>query len=205
MDLQESDGEVTMMKWMVCLGAIALTVFAVPVSADFRLSDIGTPVEGNSWTQRFSITDTGDDGDTFDYMAVTILATGGSTTGFEDPAIATIDPVSPFTESLVTTPTTIDGIGENIGTLVFDLHFDGDAAGSSALLHIALFDKEYFGPDDWSWSTGVDVKAKWTGTQWLLGVGDSGDFNPIAVPVPAGVMLGMLGLSAAGWRLRKVR
>ena len=71
----------------------------------------------------------------------------------------------------------------------------GVAPGSTQLLSVLTPGLDY------GTVTGIGFQLQWDRSLNNLRLGD--DYNTSVVPVPAGVILGMLGLGVAGWRLRR--
>lgn len=194
-----------MIRRTIVVIAIAWAAFAMPAAADLYLfDDPSGPQAGNSWSQRFTITDTGTDSsgstDTFDELVITHIAG----TPFEAPGIDNFSPPSPFASVTYNDALqVIQAAGTDVGTLAFDLHFTGDAPTSQVWFQLSVFDVVYVAGVP-SRQPGLGLMGYWNGVDWYLGIGDSGQFSPLNVPVPAAVLLGMLGMAAAGWRLRRM-
>jgi len=159
---------------------------AVPAFAD--LTPIDAPMEGGSWSQGFNETGVGSfdlvavqmvsPGDSFEHWTHSSFSTGGWSTVYENPSALPI--LATATGPGVTSLTWyIKFAGPSSNPLVFDfVAFRGDVRLESA-------------------------HASWSGSGWTI---TGGSWNPTRaelVPVPAAVLLGMLGLSLAGVKLRK--
>jgi len=155
---------------------------AVPAFADF--TPVGEPVEGNSWTQRFYSEAYAMDHfqmkmltpDVLRAPTFTWFGVGGWSETYNDGEIA---------------------IAEGprvVGRLYFDLTFN-DPKSNSFTFYLQGYDGTSLNAIDDNWIT-------WTGSGWLIGA-PSGWNTGLIAPVPAGVLLGMLGLSVAGLKLRK--
>ncbi len=180
------------MKSKIILCAIAVLTLTIPAVAD--LSSVGDAVEGDSWTQVF---DHWWPGKQFDLTAIRMMSSGDT---FESIAVSSINKAG--WAVLYETPgdgaptlasfggTTISG---NYPGVRFTAHFAGNKS-NSLVFDIASFDGNTL--------VGVD-KASWNGSKWSFAAGTWSPTRAEVVPVPAAVLLGFLGLSAAGIKLRK--
>lgn len=184
-----------MKKCIVSLVVVTLLVAANGAVAD--LSAIGEPVEGNSWSQPFSESGVG----SFNFVAVRMTSSGDA---FESPAIHTFNRSGWTIGSEDATMANASGpaqtsmnfsikfAGSTSNQLEFDfVSFNGDLLKDAA--------HAVWKPGSWAITTFTVSKSGVDGTG-ITGWQRS-DFE--AVPVPAAVLLGMLGLGAAGIRLRR--
>jgi len=196
-----------MKKYSIAILVAALIALTAG-SASADLMAVGAAEVSNSWTQQFNVNDTwvygsyeGSNYENFD--AMTINMTDGE---LEDPALTD---ASPAFDSIDYDDANYDVVayGWNRQDVDFTLHFEGFMNDSVAFdLIVWDFTGGYYGYYRASgWAT-----ATWNGTAWTI-VDNSMWLDqcgaPIGpqVPVPGAVLLGMLGLSVAGARLRKNR
>jgi hypothetical protein len=179
-----------MTKQSLCL--IVMIVGAVPALADMSSS--------NAWYQTFTVNDTEHllDDNKFDELRLQMMV--GSLT---EPGMTNLNEIV-FSEN---GPLSVIGSGNNIGEMTFDLTFEGPLA-DSVVFELWLSDQYAFGDTVMSLPSGLSW-ASWDGSDWSIA-----DFSMTLVPVgepeilahtplPAAVVLGMLGLGVAGWQLRK--
>jgi hypothetical protein len=175
------------MKKLVALGAGLILLAANAAFAD--LTPIGDPVGGNSWSQRFQESGAG----YYDLMAVRMTSSGDT---FES---ATFSNFNPGTWSLLYendggTPTLASASGPSVNWAQFDIKFAGDSSNQLAFDFVAF-------------KTGSDTIAESVHAAWNNGwTITAGTWNPTraqVVPLPAAVLLGMLGMGVAGLKLRK--
>jgi hypothetical protein len=153
---------------------------------------VGTPVDGNSWSQGFIESGVG----SFDFMAVEMVSAGDT---FVDPAFSSL--ASGWTQAQNPADTWSYASGTSTTSMTFNIRFEGSSSdplefnfyafGGSTLLEAA--------------------NAKWNGSSWSISTFSTtltrSDIVAI-VPVPsaAGLGLAMLGaLGAIGVCRRRLR
>jgi hypothetical protein len=181
------------MKRMVVLGVVALGALTGSALAD--LTPVGTPVITGSWYQEFLLTAV-PAGNTFDKVLI-----GEVTPGSQRPWY--IEVVS--ADKPVTTPLTggssflsqAEISGTDVSAVDFKLHFHGQESSGVGFV-LSAYDK-----GKWLWSLDGGAAACLPGGHPTWKITQCG-VDLQAVPVPGAVLLGMLGLAAAGRKLRKV-
>jgi len=171
---------------VLCTGLILLMVNG----ALANLTPIGDPGEGGSWTQRFQ--EDGWYGGThynFDLFAVRVV----SGPPLLDPGLANFSDGGWHLVYENAAHTLASAGGTSVGYLQWDFRFSG-AQSQAFLLDYAAFSGE----------TVVGTSGiRWSAPGWSY---PSTSWRPTraeVVPVPAAVLIGMLGLAAAGLKLRK--
>jgi hypothetical protein len=160
---------------------------SVPASAD--LISIGDPVEGNSWSQGFNETGVGN----FDLVAVRMVSAGDSFehwthSGFSNGSWSTY-----YENPSGLYPTLATATGNAVTSLTWSIKFAG--AKSNPL----VFDFVAFNGETLLERT----RASWSGSGWSFATSPLTFTRAQFVPIPGAVLLGMLGLSVAGVKLRK--
>ncbi|NLZ06758.1 MAG: hypothetical protein GXY19_16455 [Phycisphaerae bacterium] len=189
---------------------IAALIALTAGSASADLMAVGAAEVSNSWTQQFNVNDTWmffsaetSWADNFD--AMTINMTQGE---LEDPALTDASPAF-STIDYTNADYDVVAYGWNMQDVDFTLHFEGFMNDPVAFdLKVYDFSGGPFGGGGYyasGWAT-----ASWNGTDWTIvdnsmWLDQCGDPIGLQVPVPGAVLLGMLGLSVAGARLRKNR
>jgi hypothetical protein len=163
---------------------------AGPVMADLTMTYDG-PYLTNSWYSNVSASGVGP----YDTVAVRI-ASGSDV--FESPAIRNIS--NPAWSMVLDGPTLASFAGPDVSNMSWRLYFAGDLPMATPLeLDWALFNDKQL--TAWThWLVGTDGVLQ----QWWLN--PSNGWQPeysSVVPVPGAVLLGLLGLSVAGVKLRK--
>ena len=170
--------------------AVMCAFVAVPAFAD--LTPIREGVEGGSWEQRFQESGVGN----FDLIAIRMTSAGDS---FEN---AAFNDFSTGTWVLYqnnggVNPTLASASGPSLNWLQFDIKFAGVSGNPLAFDFVAFSGNTLLETAHAVYPTtgpyGFTITAgTWTPTRAAV------------VPVPAAVLLGMLGLGAAGLKLRKL-
>jgi len=176
-------------------GAVLLAIVAIFVATGVTRADlttIGDPVEGNSWSQQFRETRVGN----FDLVAVRMASLGDTFehwthSGFSNGSWSTTSVL----ENDPLYPTIAVASGPTVTDLTWWIKFAGLKSNPLAFDFVAFYG-----------ATMKDgARVAWNGSGWSIG---TGTWVPTrqeleAVPVPAAALLGFLGLSAAGIKLRK--
>jgi hypothetical protein len=194
------------MKKLITLCA-GLVVLVATGGAFADLSSVGDPEATGSWTQGFVESGVG----YFDLVAVRMLPGTDTTTGhapsgqdsfehwgftgFSNTGWSTAKELE---SAPVGWPTEVVAFGTSVNSLTWTIHFAGTTANKPLVFDFVAM------------KTGQDVvaecaRATWNGS-WSFSVGNY--WAPtraelMAVPVPAAVLLGLLGLGAAGVKLRR--
>ena len=181
---------------------IILAISASPAVAD--LMPQGPAMVSNSWIQDFSINDTWqfffwELPGTFD--ALTIEMADGI---LEIPAMTNMS-----TAMSIVPSATYDvlAFGNDVRTLDFTLNFEGDMADPVSF-DLTTWDRiggQYW-QSGWAEATWDDGWSIWDRSAWLDAESPAVDLGAIGAsvtPVPSAVLLGVLGLSVAGVKLRK--
>jgi len=178
------------MRKSVVLLAV-LTLLLVTSAALAYLTDVGPLVEGGSWSQAFNESGVGP----FDFMAVKMTSAGDtfehwtfnsfsqgtwSTAGVDENA-------SPY-PTLATATGTADVTNMN-----FNIRFAGVSSNPLEFDFVAFHEETLL----------ETAHIKWTGGGWVITAGSWRPTRAALVPVPAAVLLGMLGMGVAGMKLRK--
>jgi len=183
------------MKKLGCLLLVVLVVGTDRVVAD--LVPVGGPVESDSWYQAFTLKDTGTGPRGFDRLVITMIE--GS---LEVPGMTDLSEPMVFGSN---GPTSAAATGDDIGMespVYFRLYFEG-----------SMWESAKFGLVTSDWDAGLSQyvessweEATWSGTalEWSI-VDRSAELHAkgVPVPIPAAVLIGVLGLGAAGLKLRK--
>jgi len=193
------------MKRIMCLLGV-LAVCATPVGAD--LTAVGPPVTVGSWVQQFNLIDTQSsdaEPDNFTFNLFTIDMTTGT---LADPPLMDMSPamgLAPNWSSISASALSATGVG----SLDFGIHFAG------TITDPVEFDLMLY---DWLGGTSFtptgSASAVWNGASWVI-EDTSADLEtigtivnipalaPMLAPLPGAVFLGVLGLCAAGLKLRR--
>ena len=162
-----------------------LITFSV-ASAD--LVPIGDPIEGDSWAQAFNESGVGyfdfvavlmvSDGDTFESFTHTNFNRSGWSTKYENPSDY---------------PVVATATGLKTNNLTWTIHFAGSKSDPLAFNFVAF--------------EGNTLKeaayAEWTGSKWNISLIPDWDIPRAEIPLPGAAILGILGLGAAGLKLRR--
>jgi len=178
-----------------------LTICMVGV-AQADLVAVGPAVLSNSWTQDFTVSDAwnffGTDVTWFDnFDAMTIDMTQGS---LEVPGMTNVSPSMSTTSN---GPDLVTAFGNNVQNVNFTLNFMGSITAPVSF-DLKVYDKSGRKYNESGWATAIWSSSSWSivdNSAFLNQNGNPVDLNP--VPVPGAVLLGILGLSAAGMKLRK--
>jgi hypothetical protein len=175
---------------------IIICVFmSAPAFADFI--GIGDPVEGGSWKQAFIESGVG----SFDLVAVQMVSAGDTFehwthSGFNRAGWST----STVYENDLMYPTLATATGSVQTSLTWNIKFAGTKSNP------LVFDFVAFHGD----TLKETARATWSGSGWSFATTGNFLWRPTkadllapVVPVPGAVLLGLLGLSAAGIKLRK--
>jgi hypothetical protein len=183
------------MKYLLMVSALACVVFAGSARAD--LSSNASPAK--TWSQGFSLTDTGEDG-TFDKLEISM--TGNKKLGF--PGLYDQDAPLVFAAN---GPSHVDVFGANIGKLNFKLSFLEDLPNPAGSQKTTRFNFTVYDWDGKKYKKSGHGEASYQSGTWTINLDNqSVSLVPCApaVPLPGAVLLGMLGLSAAGLKLRRL-
>ncbi len=177
------------MKRLVLVAAICMLA-AVPATADLMMTYDG-PYEGFSWYTNVSASGIG----SYDTVAVRI-ASGSDV--FESPAIRNISNAS--WSMLLDGATLASFEGPAVSSLGWQLYFLGDLPMATPM----ELDWAFFRNQTLTAWTHWNVRANGTLESWSLkpSNGWQPEYSEV-VPVPGAVLLGVLGLSVAGVRLRR--
>jgi len=171
--------------------AVMCAFLAAPAFADLR--PIDNPIAGDSWSQRFQ--EDGIYGGThynFDLLAVRVV----SGPPLKDPAYSNFSVVGWHLEyeNPSSLPTLASAEGPSVGYLQWDFLFSGSTSQAFLLDYAAFAGDTLIGTGGIQWGPGWSYPStSWAPTRDEV----------VAVPVPAAVLLGMLGLGASGLKLRK--
>lgn len=179
------------MKKLIVLCA-GLSMLLATNSAFADLIAVGEPVDIGSWAQRLQ-----EDGfygspshdHTFDLIAVRVC----SGPVLKGPFLEIFSSAG-WTVPAYSTPMLAVAQGPGVpGVLQWNIDFSGDKTIPFALDIAVYAGNEYAGT----------THAVWSGSAWTFTVGNWGPARAALVPVPAAVLLGLLGLGAAGVKLRR--
>jgi len=160
---------------------------AAPTFAD--LTPIGDPIEGDSWTARFQ-----EDGwyggvhYNLDLLAVRVVYGGP----LELPAYSNFSVSGWHLEYENPSLTLASASGPSVGYLQWDFKFSGSSSQPLLLDYAAFVGNTRVGTGGLQWGPGWSYPS----TSWVPTRAD-------VVPVPAAVLLGILGFCVAGVKLRK--
>lgn len=174
-----------MKKLIFCTG---LTILLAANAALADLMAIGDPVEGGSWSQGFIESGVG----SFDLVAVQMFSAGDS---FETPTHSafTVGSWSTIYEAPGGFPTLASATGPATTSLTWNIQFEGTSSNP------LIFDFVAFGGE----TLRESARATWSGSGWSFVGGPWTPTRAEVVPIPGAVLLGILGLGAAGLKLRK--
>jgi hypothetical protein len=176
-----------MNKKLIMYASIIILLAVNGAFAD--LTPIGEPVEVGSWTQRFQ-EDGLYDGVHYDFDLLAVRVVSGPS--LENPGLINF---SVGTWDLVyenPAGTLASAGGSTVGYLQWDFVFSGTTAQPFQLDYAVFAGGTLVGTCGIQWGPGWSYPStSWTPTQAEV------------VPVPAAVLLGMLGLGVAGIKLRK--
>jgi hypothetical protein len=185
------------MKRLLMMLCVTLAVLAGANAAFADMVPIGDPVECNSWKQRFY-----EDAGTYDMVCMKMITDGDA---FEHAALSNFNQSgwSLLYENSTPYPTIASASGPLAGVpdLYFDIKFKGSKSGNPFTFEFASF-------KDGVLNNGAT--CTWRPGSWAIT--NHGTKVPegfltqcecVAVPVPGAVLLGLLGLTAAGIKLRK--
>lgn len=177
------------MKRTVVLSVIAVVALAGSAMAD--LTPQGTPQVTGSWYQEFLLTDPGD---TFDRVLIGEVGPASQRPWHVEVLTSGVTvPVSGGSSYLSQAEIT----GTDMTSLLFNMHFAGQPNDGARFL-LSAYDKGKF-----LWSFDGAALAVLYGGQIKWQIAQVG-VDLQAVPVPGAVLLGVLGLVAAGRKLRKI-
>lgn len=186
------------MKRTIILSVIAL-VAAVPrvcfgdltgPTTDYNFEPVGVPVEENSWKQWWA----GLPAET-DLIGHKIASAGHT---FESPGYSSFTQLG--WDMVVDSPTLVSASGPPVTTIGFYVHFPGNS-GDYTPADPLIVDGVLFRGDTLIYTT----RNIWSGSSWSYQP-NAGYWTPTraqVVPAPAAVLLGIIGMGVAGWKLRK--
>jgi hypothetical protein len=186
------------------LSSVAALLLLTAGSAFADLIAIGDPVEGGSWAQRWQESGVGN----FDALAVQMMTTGDSfehntarasfssfSSGSGWSLLFENTPQTPLPQY----PTIASASGPAVTLLQWDLQYSGSKSGNPFSFDIVSFrGDDIVDAAHISWNGA----GAWTITPYAPSEG----WNPSreAIPAPAALVLGAIGLGLAGWIKRRV-
>ena len=175
---------------------------AAPALAD--LVPIGEPVEGGSWEQRFY-----EDLGTYNMVAVKMITSldsfehtliKASLSNFDNTGWSLLYENGPKYPTIASAQGPLAGNGPIQGWLYFDIQFAGSKSGNPLTFEFASYKNSVLNSA---------ATCTWTPGSWAIinyGASPPSSFSLKyyeVVPVPAAVLLGILGFCVAGVKLRK--
>jgi hypothetical protein len=177
----------TKMKRLVIFSmGVVLLLAANAAFAD--LTPVGDPMDIGSWAQGFNETGVG----SFDFVATRMVSPGDT---FEKLGYSGL----PTGWSASYSPSLVTATGSAKSNMTWTIKFSGPKSGQLAFQFVAFSGE----------TLREAVLASWSGSAWTFTVLDVAPDDPtffrdaFVTPLPAAAILGMLGLGAAGLKLRK--
>lgn len=173
-----------MIKRLIFFTVICLFASA-PALAD--LAPIGDPVEGGSWAQGFNETGVGN----FDLVAVKMISGGDTFESLTHRSLAT--GWSVVYENDSTSPTLATATGGPLTSMTWNIWFTGTKSNPLVFDFVAFYGETLL----------ESARATWNGSGWSITTSLWNPTRAELIPIPTAVILGVLGLCAAGVKLRK--
>jgi hypothetical protein len=166
------------------------------------IADLSNPQGGETWSQCFSLTDIAtckETDNTFDKLEINM--TGNKELG----PLGLYDQNPAGSLSLSKNgPSHVVGLGTDVGTLEFTLQFLGPQPDPTDKKKATEFN---FSVYDWDGSKYVKSghgEAYYKEGEWAINLDNQSVSLGPCMPLPGAVLLGLLGLGAAGAKLRKL-
>jgi hypothetical protein len=178
---------------------------SAPAFADLYLEAYGEPASYGSWSQLFQLKDTADDPHGFDKLELEMVSGLGN---LESPWMSIVSG-APADFTFSGSASAITAMGTDTASsepLWFDLYFAG-AVDQKVAFNLSVYDLAGGSPTlsgtvGAIWQPNAGGQWKWT-TKPQESVVLNPHGEPVFVPIPAAVLLGMIGLTAAGLKLRR--
>jgi len=190
----------------ILLSAAVCALMSAPAFADLYLEAYGEPASYGSWSQQFQLKDTAHDliNPGFDQFQLTMVSGFGN---LESPWMSIVSG-APADFAFNGDAAGITATGTDVASsapLWFDLYFTG-AVDQVVAFNLSVYDlvggsPTLSGTVGAIWQPNAGGQWKWTTEQESVVLNPHGE--PVFVPIPAAVLLGMLGLTAAGLKLRR--
>ena len=196
-----------MMRKLILVLVLTLCM-AGAARADLYLEVVGDPTMSDSWFQRFNLNDIGgNEPKGFDQLMIRMVpGTGDFEVSDAMSDLVYSDPAHPLNFTSNGTSNLVQATGDNVAQLEFDLNFQG-VPEMDVSFNLETFDSvggAYVSSGHvWGAILGKNPGGQW---KWDIApvsvvLNDLG--KPVFVPIPAAVLIGMLGLGVAGLKLRK--
>lgn len=173
--------------------AVILLAGACPL-AMAELLPVGDPADGGSWEQRFlEMSET-----PIDLLGVRMISEGSE---FKSPAYFDFSDTS---WSLALDGTIVASAwGDNLGTLEWNLHFDGSMDDPLVFDYYAFSDGELVSSARCSWVDGASAVFMWVVDPGGADPAGADDEMYSPVPAPGAALLGAVGLMCLRWFRRR--